>query len=276
MDVGLEMGVAKVGSRRDQREATLLSIVVDRRRLLSKYHHCSGVWFCLTSSQLTLFTVLTAWQHISQLSWKLWTSLWKPHIVIIPLLSEECSYLWLFSSVFIVSVSSKPKEPGAAVVASGRSSAQPPVWQGVQCRRRRSGAEVRGEEAFSLHLFISLRTWTPNGTVKSNTGLFLPGGRKKKTKSRRGTETTHFYTRSCVSLISKKMPWCSEILLPGQCSYFDKRCGVVVVYSTLFLSNFLHFQHLSISNDLHRPWECLIQCILPEWVFWKDFFDRKD
>lgn len=48
------------------------------------------------------------------------------------------------------------------------------------------------------------------------------------------------------------------------------------MYSTLFLSNFLHFQHLSISNDLHRPWECLIQCILPEWVFWKDFFDRKD
>lgn len=66
------------------------------------------------------------------------------------------------------------------------------------------------------------------------------------------------------------------MMLPGQCSYFDKRCGVVVVYSTLFLSNFLHFQHLSISNDLHRPWECLIQCILPEWVFWKDFFDRKD
>lgn len=47
---------------------------------------------------------------------------------------------------------------------------------------------------------------------------------------------------------------------------FWHRCGVVVLYSTLFLFNFLHFQHVSILNDLHRPWECLIQCILPEWV----------
>lgn len=55
---------------------------------------------------------------------------------------------------------------------------------------------------------------------------------------------------------------------------FWYRCGVVVLYSTLFLLNFLHFRHVSISNDLHRPWECLIQCILPEWVLRN--FDRKD
>lgn len=30
-----------------QRDASLLCVVVDRRRLFWKYRHCSGVWFCL-------------------------------------------------------------------------------------------------------------------------------------------------------------------------------------------------------------------------------------
>lgn len=46
-------------------------------------------------------------------------------------------------SLSVVAVSSKPKEPGAAVVAPGRSSAQPSVRQGLHCCRSRSGSEVR-------------------------------------------------------------------------------------------------------------------------------------
>lgn len=52
----------------------------------------------------------------------------------------------------------------------------------------------------------------------------------------------------------------------GRCFLFWYTCGVVVLYSTLFSFNFLHFRHVSISHDLHWPWECLILCILPEWV----------
>lgn len=58
---------------------------------------------------------------------------------------------------------------------------------------------MRGEEAFSLHLFISLRTWTPNGTVKSNTGLFLPGvgAEKEDKKSPRDGDNPLLYKVMC-------------------------------------------------------------------------------
>lgn len=59
-------------------------------------------------------------------------------------------------SLFVVPVSAKPKEPGAAVVAPGRSSAQPSVWQGVRRWRRRSGTEVRGGRRGLLLYFLRL------------------------------------------------------------------------------------------------------------------------
>lgn len=52
--------------------------------------------------------------------------------------------------------------------------------------------------------------------------------------------------------------------------------SIFLVY--VWWSNFVQYnvkffalQHVSIFNDLHRPWECLIQCLLPERVlriFW--------
>lgn len=55
-------------------------------------------------------------------------------------------------------VSSKPKEPGAAVVAPGCSSAQSSVWQRVHRWRRWSRTEVRGSlpPVPFLHLFEEL------------------------------------------------------------------------------------------------------------------------
>lgn len=120
-------------------------------------------------------------------------------------------------SLFVVSVSPKPKEPGAAVVAPGRSSAQPPVRQGLRCCWSWSGPEVRGGErvVFSSHLFSSSLWRTGLLTALSNQTRVCFCGRenKKETKSRRGTETTNFYTRFVCLFISKKMPWCSEIPL---------------------------------------------------------------
>lgn len=170
-------------------------------------------------------------------------------------------------SLIVVPVSSKPKEPRAAVVAPGRSSAQPSVWQGALCRRRRSGTEVRGGEGGGLSsstFFISLRNGTLKGTVKSNTGLVLGGEKQNGDKKSPRAETTNFYTRSCFSFPRR----CHDALrfLDRTMFLFWYKCGVVVLYSTLFLFNFLHFWHVSISNDLHWPWECLIPCILPEWV----------
>lgn len=169
-------------------------------------------------------------------------------------------------SLIVVPVSSKPKEPRAAVVAPGRSSAQPSVWQGALCRRRRSGTEVRGGEGGGLSSstsFISLRNRTLKDTVKSHTGLVMGGEKKMETKSPRA-ETTNFYTRSCDSFPRR----CHDAprFLDRTMFLFWYKCGVVVLYSTLFLFDFLHFRHVSISDDLHWPWECLILCILPEWV----------
>lgn len=46
--------------------------------------------------------------------------------------------------------------------------------------------------------------------------------------------------------------------------FFWHTCGVVVLYSTLFLFTLM---------TSHRTWECLIQCLLPEWVL--SSFDRQ-
>lgn len=47
--------------------------------------------------------------------------------------------------------------------------------------------------------------------------------------------------------------------------FFLHTCGVVVLYSTLFLFTLM---------TSHRTWECLIQCLLPEWVL--SSFDRQE
>lgn len=47
--------------------------------------------------------------------------------------------------------------------------------------------------------------------------------------------------------------------------FFWHTCGVVVLYSTLFLFTLM---------TSHRTWECLIQCLLPEWVL--SSFDRQE
>ena len=128
------------------------------------------------------------------------------------------------------------------MVAPRRSSAQPSVWQGVHRWRRWSGTEVRGVFASHPVFFISLRNWTPNGTVKSNTGLFW-GGRRKETKSHRGTGTTNFYTRSCVFFfLSKKMPWCSEIPLQ------DNVHILVYVWCSSFVQYIVLFQFFALPN----------------------------
>lgn len=71
----------------------------------------------------------------------------------------------------LTAVSSKSKEPWPSVVAPGRSFAQSPVRpRRLDGRRTRcSGAEVRPLPEDT----VPLRKWTPNGTVKSNTGLSL-------------------------------------------------------------------------------------------------------
>lgn len=131
----------------------------------------------------------------------------------------------------------------------------------------RDGGEGRAEGTSSSTSFISLslRNGTLKGTVKSNTGLVL-GGEKTKNGDKESprAETTNFYTRSCVSFPRR----CHDAprFLDRTMFLFWYKCGVVVLYSTLFSFNFLHFRHVSISNDLHWPWECLILCILPEWV----------
>lgn len=135
--------------------------------------------------------------------------------------------------IFVVSVSSKPKEPGAAVVAPGCSSAQPSVWQRVHCWGRRSRAEVRGS---SPHVSISssLMNWTPNSTVKSNTGLFSWGLIERRQKVTAGRRQPTFIQGVFFFFFPRR---CHDALrfLHRTMFIFWYTCGVVVLYSTLFL-----------------------------------------
>lgn len=129
----------------------------------------------------------------------------------------------------------------------------------------RDGGEGRAEGSPPPPLLPSSLWGTGlfKGTVKSNTGLVLGGQKRNGDKASPRAETTNFYTRSCDSFPRR----CHDAprFLNRTMFLFWYKCGVVL-YSTSFLFNFLHFRHLSISNDLHWPWECLILCILPEWV----------
>lgn len=94
------------------------------------------------------------------------------------------------------------------------------------------GAGRRWEGLPLTSIFIiSMRNWTPNGTVKSNTGL-LWGKKKGETKGHRGTETTNFYTRKCVFSFPRR---CHDAprFLHRTMFIFWYTCGVVVLYSTL-------------------------------------------
>lgn len=141
-------------------------------------------------------------------------------------------------------------------------------------RRRQRRPEGEGKPLAS-HIFISPRTWTPHGTVLSNTGLFLflffwIWKKKTKESPRDGDNPT--FIRGGVRSYFRFSEEDATMLRDsptGPCWYFDK--GVVLSSCTVRRPCliFLHFQHLSNSDGLHRPWECLIQCILPEWVFLK-------
>lgn len=91
-------------------------------------------------------------------------------------------------------------------------------------------------------------------------------------KSPRDGDNQLLYKVVCFFLL-KKMPWCSEIPLQDNVHILVYVwCSSFVQY--IVLVKFFALQHVSIFNDLHRPWECLIQCILPERVL--SNYDRQD
>lgn len=139
----------------------------------------------------------------------------------ISILSEERTNLCLFLS-FFVSVSSKPKEPGAAVVAPGRSSPQPSVWQGVHRRRRWSGTEVRGSLP---HIPFSSSLW---GTgllmaLSNLTRVCFWGEEERRLKVTAGRgQPTFIQSHVCFFSFQEDAMMLRDSST-GQCSYFGIR-----------------------------------------------------
>lgn len=170
--------------------------------------------------------------------------------------------------MFVVAVSSKPKDPGAAVVASGHSRAGPAFRQGLLGRTRRSETEVRRCFQPSCLVFKSSPrgNWdSPTALSNLNTGLFAVGSGgtvdawKGFSKGHRGTETSDFYTKGFFFFSTR----CHDA------QRFPLRDNVHILLS-VWCSSFVHdisfffaLHNVSIFDDLHTPWECLIQCFLP-------------
>ncbi len=218
---------------RTQREASLISIVGDRSRLLWKYQRRSGVWFWLTLFSVDPFHCAHCQSVNANQS-----SHWKSKLATISLVSEECTNLRMFHLYLFFQYHRNQRNRG-------------PLWWRLAAallsllfdRGFIAGGGGAGRR-WGGSSFISLRNWTPNGTVKFNTGLFLRG-KRKETKCHRGTETTNFYTRSCVFFLSKKMPWCSEI--PPQ----DNVHILVYVWCSSFVQSiFLSFLHFNMYSSL--------------------------
>lgn len=159
-------------------------------------------------------------------------------------------------------------QPCSASCLTGSSSTPAVLGAEVEQDGGEAAAAWKGRRPLVCHLGVSPRTWTPHGTVLSNTGLFFYL-EKEDERVAAGRRQTNFYTRwralFFFSFFPKRMPRCSD----GPCWYFDKAVVLSLCTVRCPCLIFLHFQHLSNSDGLHGPWECLTQRILPEWVFLK-------
>lgn len=118
---------------------------------------------------------------------------------------------------------------------------------------------------------ISMRNWTPNGTVKSITGLLWGGERKERQRVTAGRRQPTFI-QGRVFFFPRRCHDAPRFLHRTMFIFFHVWCSSFVQYIVLVKVFALH--NVSIFNDLHRPWECLIQCVLPEWVL-RNFY-RQD
>lgn len=135
----------------------------------------------------------------------------KPKLMTISLLPEECSYLCMFCPYLLFQYHRNQRNQGPLWWRLGAALLSLLFDRGFIAGGGGAGRRWGGG-VFSSHLFSSSLWGTGLLMALSNlTRVCFCGGGRKETKSRRGTETTNFYTRSCVSFISKKMPWCSEI-----------------------------------------------------------------
>lgn len=81
-----------------------------------------------------------------------------------------------------------------------------------------------------------------------NTGLFWRGGKKRRLKVAAGRRQPTFL-QGRVFLLRQRRCHDSPRFLNRTMFIFWYTCGVVVLYSTLFLFNFLHFQHVSLMTS---------------------------
>lgn len=245
-----------------QRDASLLCVVVDRRRLFWKYRHCSGVWFCLALYSADRFlSALTVSVHLSRTQIKLTTN---PNSPTVYSFRRAVFNLCTFCPYLLFQYQRNQRNQGPLWWRLGAALLSLLFDRGFVAGGGGAGRRWgEGGGVSSSTFFASLWNGTLKGTVKSNTGFWERKTKRDKKSPR--AETTKFYTRSCVSLFQRRCHDAPQFLYRTM-FLFWYTCGVVVLYSTLFSFNFLHFRHVSISHDLHWPWECLILCILPEWV----------
>lgn len=149
----------------------------------------------------------------------------KHKLVTISLLPEECSYLCMFCPYLLFQYHRNQRNQGPLWWRLGAALLSLLFDRGFIAGGGGAGRRWGGGGLLLTSLFfISLRNWTPNGTVKSNTGLFLRGWKKGDKKSPRDGDNQLLYKVVCFFYFKEDAMMLRDSST-GQCSYFG--IGVV-------------------------------------------------